>query len=73
MDSYISHNKYHFCQKQSFFYHSLSLEYSDFMSEDLQKENEALRNRVKELEQEVEQWKQTLEKYKESCRFQVNL
>ena len=46
---------------------------SDFMSEDLQKENEALKNRVKELEQEVEQWKQTLEKYKESCRFQVYL
>ena len=43
----------------------MSLEYSDFMSEDLQKENEALKNRVKELEQEVEQWKQTLEKYKE--------
>ena len=51
----------------------MSLEYSDFMSEDLQKENEVLRNRVKELEQEVEQWKQTLEKYKESCRFQVDL
>lgn len=41
------------------------------MSEELERENSALKERIRELEQEVEKWKQTLEKYKESCKFQV--